>query len=121
MPEGEAPSFEDYIVEKELAPSSVILFRASDQYIVDRVKNMTQQEQEVGGDSKDGYNETELKKRLKTYHQANDAEDGTPSLMDFFKERGIGNLTISIEETGRDLALQQVKVFVERVQNVPQE
>lgn len=74
---------------------------------------MTQAEQEAA--SGKGYNEAEIKKRLAEYREANCKEDGTPSLADFFKERGIESLIINIEEKAKEVILQQMKVFVERV------
>eukprot|EP01022_Parablepharisma_sp_SALTPOND_P027363 TRINITY_DN663_c4_g1_i1.p1 TRINITY_DN663_c4_g1~~TRINITY_DN663_c4_g1_i1.p1 ORF type:complete len:859 (+),score=160.63 TRINITY_DN663_c4_g1_i1:101-2578(+) len=111
--EDEAPSFEDYLLANEIAPSSVILLNASDKYVIERVKNMTEQEQGSGGDN-GKYNETEIKKRLKEYRAANNPEDGTLSLADFFKERSVDALTLDLEAHAKEILLQKSKVFVER-------
>lgn len=74
---------------------------------------MTQEEQEAG--ALKGYSEAELKKRLAQYREANCKEDGTPSLADFFKERGIIPLTINIDEKSQEVIFEQLKVFIERV------
>lgn len=77
---------------------------------------MSQKEQEAGGDGKQkGYSEAEIKKRLKDYRKNNNPDDGSLSLADFFKEKQIATLFINIEERPKEIALQQMKVFVERV------
>jgi adenylate kinase len=73
---------------------------------------MSQAEQEAS--SGKGYNESEIKKKLAEYREANCKEDGTPSLSDFFKERGLEPLAINIEEKPKEVILQQMKVYTER-------
>ncbi len=87
------------------------VLRASDRFILDRVKNMPEAEQGAGSK---GYGEAEIIKRLKEYRQANNAEDGSPSLADFFKERGVETLMVDLETRTREVVLKQIKVFAER-------
>jgi len=111
--EGEAPNFEDYVLYQEIAPTSVVQLKACDQYVLNRVKNMTQAEIASGGDSGE-YNEAAIKKRLKEYNEANHPIDGSLSLLDFFKERNVENIELDLDKLSKEVLLQKIKVFVER-------
>ena len=112
--EGEAPNFEDYILATEIAPSSVIVLKASDKYVVERVKNMTEQEQGSGAEAGATYNEAEIKKRLKEYRDENNTENGNVCLADFFNERKVDEIAVDLEANPKEVILQKVKVFVDR-------
>ena len=93
-----------------------MVFRASDKYVIERVKKMTEAEQTSGGDSSQkAYTEAAIVKRLKEYRLANNPEDVSPALPDFFKERGIDTIYVDIEAYQREVLIEQVKVFIERV------
>jgi hypothetical protein len=103
-------------VNPDIIPSSVIVFEASEKYVIERVKNMTEEEQGAGKDArKKGYTEAEIKARLKEYRTSNNTDDGGLSLADFFKEKAVATLLINIEKAPKEIAMQQSKVFVERV------
>ena len=108
--EGEMPNFEDYVLATEIAPSSVIVIKLSDAHIMERVKNMTEKELLTAG----GYTDAEITKRLKEYHNVNEAEDGSYSLIHFFNERNVEVLRMDAEKQAKELILSKSKVFVER-------
>lgn len=63
-------------------------------------------------------NEEDTKRRLKKYRDANESEQGDPSLLDFFETRA--KLDLQIEEIGLDFdgigkIIEASKIYIERV------
>eukprot|EP00826_Nyctotherus_ovalis_P055279 TRINITY_DN7327_c0_g1_i5.p1 TRINITY_DN7327_c0_g1~~TRINITY_DN7327_c0_g1_i5.p1 ORF type:complete len:702 (+),score=267.13 TRINITY_DN7327_c0_g1_i5:447-2552(+) len=108
--EEEIPNFEDYVLATEIAPSSVIMVNASEGYVMERVKNMSEAELAAAG----GYTEADIVKRLKEYRSVNEAEDGSYSLIHFFHERNVEVLKVNAETQSKELIVSKSKVFIER-------
>ena len=64
-------------------PSSVILLQQNDDYLINRVKNLD--EDIVAGTH---YNLKDMKRRLKTYRDANESKVADKNVSDFFNEAG---------------------------------
>ena len=79
LEEGEEKSYEGYIVDTEISPSHVVLLTAEDKFLIDRVKNLS--EEKIAGTH---YTLNDMKRRLKQYRTDNNSVVGEFSVIDFF-------------------------------------
>lgn len=66
LEEGEEKDWSGYIKDKTIFPTSVIVFKQEDNFLINRVKNLKQEA--VKGTH---YNLTDMKRRLLAYRNAN--------------------------------------------------
>lgn len=111
LEEGEEKSYVGYIPNKDIFPSNFILLEASDEFLMDRVKNFTQDMVE-----NTHYTPEDMKRRLKLYRKWNESEIGEPSLADFFKD----SIQVYRESASKDEveALRGFIIYIERVRVV---
>lgn len=84
LEEGEKKSFEGYIKDPNIFPSSCIVLKQSDDFLINRVKKMKQKQ--VEGTH---YNPMDMVRRLKTYRELNESQIAEPSVTDFFRGHNI--------------------------------
>ena len=76
-----------------MAPNSVILLEARDEFLFEMAKRLP--EKEVVGTH---FNERDMKRRLKVFRALVDNSNGAPIVTDFFQENSIDILTIQLEK-----------------------
>jgi adenylate kinase len=84
LEEGQKKSFKGYVKEDSIIPSSTIVFNQVDKFLLDRVKNLS--EEQIAGTH---YNAADMKRRLKSYKSVNESQVAEPSVQAFFKEHGV--------------------------------
>lgn len=82
--ENAVKSFEGYVKDESIFPSSCIVLEQDDGFLIDRVKNLI--EDEVAGSH---YNVADMKRRLKKYRQLNESDTAEPSVSQFFADNDI--------------------------------
>lgn len=109
LEEGAQKSFEGYIKDETIFPSSCIVLQQDDGFLIDRVKNLI--EDEVAGTH---YNIADMKRRLKKYRLLNESQTAEPSVQQFFSENGIA---VQVKDAAEpvDNVWHAIKIFVERV------
>jgi hypothetical protein len=75
LEEGEDKSYEGYINNPEIFPSSVIMLNADDEYLINRIKELP--ESYIAG-THNNYND--MVRRLKVYRTANNSAIAEPSI-----------------------------------------
>lgn len=108
LEEGAQKSFEGYIKDETIFPSSCIVLQQDDGFLIDRVKNLI--EDEVAGTH---YNIADMKRRLKKYRLLNESQTAEPSVQQFFSENGIA---VQVKDAAEpvDNVWHAIKIFVER-------
>lgn len=101
--------FEKYELNTKIAPTSVIILKAEDAFLKQRVKELT--EDKVVGTH---FTEDGMNRRLKIYKDINNTEAGHQTVLDLFKERGIN---VFVEEASKNekALFESMKIYVERV------
>lgn len=84
LEEGEEKSWEGYEIDQSISPDSIILLKAEDEFLINRIKNLPEKEIE-----NTHYTEQDMKRRLKQYRIANNSTVGEPSICDFFAQNNI--------------------------------
>ncbi|KRX09632.1 P-loop containing nucleoside triphosphate hydrolase [Pseudocohnilembus persalinus] len=109
--EDEDDQAEDWpqIVDTEIIPDSVIFLEASNEYLLNFVKENLKEEQVQGTH----YTEEGMNTRLQQYRQNNNAQDGEFILSDFFKENGVEVLEINLENSKQNV-MDEMRSFIER-------
>ena len=108
LEEGQKKSFKGYIKEDSIFPSSSIVFNQEDKFLMDRVKNLS--EEQIAGTH---YNAADMKRRLKAYRNVNESQVAEPSVQAFFKDN-------SVQQFERDAAsdketvFNSLKIYIER-------
>lgn len=109
LEEGQEKSFEGYVVDDKIYPSSCIVLNGDDKVLLNRVRDLP--ESAVQGTT---YNSLEMARRLKTYRTANNSEVAEPSVQDFFGRNGVKVFNESTT-TPIQIALAAFKIYIERV------
>ena len=107
--EGEEKSFDKYIPDQAIFPSSVIVFKGDDDFLINRVKQLP--EDSINGTH---YNNADMIRRLKQYRTANNSTIAEPSVQDFFIQKGLQIFTIE-SDLPSDKVLASLKIYIERV------
>jgi len=84
LEEGQQKTFEGYIKDMDIFPSSCIVLEGKDSELIKRVRELP--EDSISGTH---YNSDDMQRRLKSYRLANNSEVADPSVSDFFREQGI--------------------------------
>jgi len=79
LQEGEKKTFQGYIPDELIYPSHVLLLKGEDQEIINRMKNLPENEIQ-----NTHYNEADMKRRLKKYREDNNSVIAEPSVQQFF-------------------------------------
>lgn len=109
LPEGELPSFDKHIKDDTIFPGSVIVMEGRDDDLVQRVRELPE-DQIVGSH----YTPDDMKRRLKDYRLANNSTVAEPAIQDFFREQGIKFFKESIQTRTKN-ALNAFQIYIERV------
>ena len=111
LKEGERPKFplDKYERDEAIFPDSVILLQQEDKFLIDRVKNLS--EEEIAGTH---YTLKDMKRRLKKYRTLNESTVAEPSLADFFQQHSVPVFTRDAAET-EEQVWEATKIFIERV------
>lgn len=109
LEEGQEKSFEGYIVDDKIYPSSCIVLNGDDKVLLNRVRDLP--ESAITGTT---YNALDMARRLKAYRLANNSEVAEPSVQDFFGRNGIKVFNESTT-TPHQIALAAFKIYIERV------
>lgn len=107
--EGEEKSFDKYIPDQAIFPSSVIVFKGDDNFLIERVRQLP--EDSINGTH---YNNADMIRRLKQYRTANNSTIAEPSVQDFFLQKGVQIFTIE-SQLPSDKVLASLKIYIERV------
>ena len=78
--EGEEKNFDKYIPDQAIFPSSVVVFKGDDEFLMNRVRELP--EAKIDGTH---YNNADMIRRLKIYRAANNSQIAEPSVQEFFK------------------------------------
>lgn len=81
LEEGEEKSFEGYIRDEQIFPSSCIVLKQEDKFLIERVKKLP--ENKIAGTH---YNYNDMVRRLKAYRELNESKVKEPSVQQFFQE-----------------------------------
>jgi len=100
--------FEKYDLNTKIAPTSIIILKAEDAFLKQRVKELP--EDKVTGTH---FTEEGMNKRVKAYRDINNTEAGHPSVFDLFKERGI-NVFVEEALKNEKPLFESMKIYVER-------
>lgn len=84
LEEGEEKSWDEYIIDDTIAPTSTIVMKQKDEYLLTRVKNLP--ESVVAGTH---YTVADTKRRLLLYKSANMSDTADPSVHQFFREHNV--------------------------------
>ena len=109
LEEGQEKSFEGYVVDDKIYPSSCIVLNGDDKVLLNRVRDLPE-----SAVQKTTYNSLEMARRLKTYRTANNSEVAEPSVQDFFGRNGVKVFNESTT-TPIQIALAAFKIYIERV------
>lgn len=110
LEEGEEKSWEGFIKDESIFPSSCIVFKQQDNYLINRVKNL-KQEQIVGTH----YNLADMKRRIVKYKQANESEIAEPSVQAFYREQEI-QVFEKDASLNKNMVFDSIKIYIERVE-----
>jgi hypothetical protein len=75
LEEGEEKSYEGYVANPDIFPSSVLVLNGEDNFLIDRVKNLNE---DAIKDTH--YNYESMVRRLKAYRTANNSQVAEPSV-----------------------------------------
>jgi adenylate kinase len=106
--EGEK-SYEGFIPDESIFPSSAIYLSGEDAKLNERIKNLP--EEKVEGTH---YNALGMKRRLLDYRNYNDSKSGEPSVQDFFREQSVEVFSENALNNNKK-SLESFKIFIERV------
>lgn len=109
LEEGQEKSFEGYVVDDKIYPSSCIVLNGDDKVLLNRVRDLPE-----SAVQETTYNSLEMARRLKTYRTANNSEVAEPSVQDFFGRNGVKVFNESTT-TPIQIALAAFKIYIERV------
>lgn len=109
MEEGQEKSFQGYVVDDKIYPSSCIVLNGADEVLLHRVRDLP--EAAIQGSH---YTAEDMARRLKLYRTANNSEVAEPSVQDFFARNGIKVFNESTN-TPQQIALAAFKIYIERV------
>ena len=109
LEEGKKKSFAGYLEIDEIIPKSCIVLKQDDKFLMDRVKNLS--EDEIANSH---YNGNDMKRRLKKYRDVNESKVAEPSVMQFFREH---NIQLFQKDAGcpEDTIFNSFKIYIERV------
>lgn len=108
LEEGQKKSFKGYIKEDSIFPSSTIIFNQEDKFLMDRVKNLS--EEQIAGTH---YNAADMKRRLKAYRNLNESQVAEPSVQAFFKDNGV-QLFERDAASDQETVFNSLKIYIER-------
>jgi len=79
LEEGQEKSFDGYIIDKSIFPSSCIALKQEDKFLINRIRELS--EDQIAGTH---YTMTDMKRRLKKYREENESKVAEPSVQNFF-------------------------------------
>lgn len=91
LEEGQEKSFEGFVRDETIFPSSCIVLQGQDDLLMKRVRDLT--EAEISGTH---YNQEDMSRRLKLYRTANNSQVAEPSVQEFFNKQGVKIFTESV-------------------------
>jgi len=111
--EGEEKSWDEFIIDDTIAPTSCIVLKQQEQFLIDRVKNLP--EAVVAGTH---YNVADTKRRFRAYQKANLSDVADPSVQDFFRSNQV---QIFAKDCALDseAVMNSMKIYIERVSKLP--
>ena len=102
-------NYEEMIIDNSICPSNIIVLKCSDEFLTKRIMDMTEAQTKNSH-----FNQKDLKRRLKQYKDANCSADGSPSIQQLFKSRGIDIIEINADNPISDMIIGRMKLFIER-------
>ena len=111
LEEGEEKNWDGYEIDTTISPSSVIVLRQDDNFLINRVKNLP--DKEITGTHN---NPKDLAKRLKIYRECNESQIAEPSVQQFFKERNTQTFTKDAASSEESL-FNGIKIYIERIES----
>jgi len=98
------------ILNKDLIPNNIIkLDHLSDEFLKNRVKNMTESQLQNSH-----YNEEGMNRRLINYKNINESPKGDPSVTEFFTENNVELLDLDGKLLDVEL-IERIRIFLDRV------
>ncbi len=104
LEEGQEKSFEGYIIDNPIFPSSCIGLQQDDKFLINRIRELS--EAQIAGTH---YTMADMKRRLKTYRLENESRVAEPSVQQFFSEHSVQPFTIDAD---RKNLFQQINSFL---------
>lgn len=108
LEEGEEPSFDGFVKDTKIFPSSCIVLTGDDQELMNRVMELPQDQLEGTHYTKD-----DMVRRLGAYRLANNSKVAEPSVQEFFKVEGIKYLCEKVSSSCK-VAMSGFKIYIER-------
>ena len=108
LEEGEKKDFSKHVPDMKIFPKSCILLTGSNTELIDRVKELS--EEEITGTH---YNAKDMQRRLMAYRTANNSEVAEPSVHRFFEEKEMQIFTESMS-TAVSEAFDSFEIYIER-------
>lgn len=110
LEEGEEKSYDNYEPNKAIFPSSIVVLKGEDEFLINRVKGLEQSQ--IEGTH---YNYEDMVRRLAAYRSANNSIIAEPSVQQFFSERGVERMhSVSCSEH-TEKEMKGLRIYIERV------
>ena len=111
LEEGEEKNWDGYKIDETISPSSIIVLKQQDDFLIKRVKNLP--DNEITGTHN---NPKDLARRLKEYRLNNESQVAEPSVQQFFKENKVQIFSKDASSPESTL-FNGIKIYIERIES----